>query len=69
MDLMKYVIVAGISLVIAVIAGFMGNWVSAVLIFILLFGSYIMWNVARGIKDDPKEVTQTPPLDTPKQDN
>ena len=69
MDLMKYVVVGGISLVIGIIAVFMGNFLSGLLIFILLFGGYIMWNVLKGIKEEPKEITLTPPESTPRKDN
>lgn len=69
MDLMKYVIAGGISLVIGIIAVFMGNLLSGILIFVLLFGGYVMWNVVKSIKDEPKDVTLTPPSNTPQKDN
>jgi NADH:ubiquinone oxidoreductase subunit H len=61
MDLMKYVIAAGVSFVIAIIASFMGNLVTGILIFILLFGGYIMWNVLKVINKTP---TTTSPVKT-----
>ncbi len=72
MNLMKYVIAAGVALVISIVAMFLGDFTSGLLIFILLLGGYIMWNVLNGIKSPSKEVTQgdpnrTPP--TPSQDN
>ncbi len=63
MDLVKYLIAGGISLVIGIIAMFMGNFLSGILIFILLFGSYIMWNILKNIKDVPPKDTSTPPKD------
>lgn len=63
MDLVKYLIAGVVSLVIGIIAMFMGNFLSGILIFILLFGSYIMWNVLKNVKDVPPRDTSTPPKD------
>ncbi len=76
MDLMKYVIVAGISLIVAVLAGAMGNVLSGILIFILLFGGYILLNVTKVMKSDTDKVvvpqvnkTQNPTGSVPPKDN
>lgn len=52
MDLMKYVVVAGISLIIAIIASVMGNVLSGILIFVLLLGGYILWNITKVMKSN-----------------
>lgn len=49
---MKYVVVAGISLIIAIIASVMGNVLSGILIFVLLFGGYILWNITKVMKSN-----------------
>lgn len=73
---MKYVVVAGISLIIAVLAGVMGNVLSGILIFILLFGGYILLNVTKVMKTEAPEValpqvnrTQNPTVPVPPKDN
>ena len=65
MDIMKYLIVAGVSIIVAVIAGIMGNVLSGVLIFILLFGGYILFNVTKVMKSDTPEVVATQEDNTP----
>ena len=76
MDLMKYVIVAGISLIVAVLAGAMGNVLSGILIFLLLFGGYVLLNVTKVVKSDTDEVVvpqvnkvQNPTGSVPPKDN
>jgi hypothetical protein len=59
MNLMKYLVVAGISLVIAVLAGVMGNVLSGILIFVLLFGGYILLNVTKVMKTEEPQVVPT----------
>lgn len=56
MDLMKYVIVAGVSLIIGALAMIMGNVLSGILIFVLLFGGYILLNVTKVMKSETGEV-------------
>ena len=59
-NLVKYAIAAVISLVVGVIATFMGNILSGILIFILIFGGYIMWNVVRGLREEPVKEVKPP---------
>ena len=70
MNLMKYLIAGGVALLIAVVASFMGNILTGILVFIGLFGGYIMWNIINSItpqtpKNDnkPPEQTNNPPMD------
>ncbi len=56
MDLMKYIVAAGISLIVSIAAMIMGNFLSGILIFVLLFGGYILFNVIKGIeKEEPQK--------------
>ena len=55
-DLMKYVIAGAVSIVLAVIAGIFGNVLTGVLIFVLVFGGYIMLNIVNDLK--PSEAKQ-----------
>ena len=73
---MKYLIVAGVSIIVAVIAGVMGNVLSGILIFILLFGGYILLNVTKVMKTEAPEVvlpqvnrTQNTTVPVPPKDN
>ena len=52
MDLMKYIIAAGVSFIISIAAIIMGNFLSGILIFILLFGGYILINVVKGLEKE-----------------
>lgn len=60
MDLLKYIIVAVLSLIISVAAMVMGNFLSGILIFLLLFGGYILVNVVKGIEKETPQESQTP---------
>lgn len=70
MNLVKYLIAGGVALLIAIVASFMGNIITGILVFIGLFGGYIMWNVIKNITpEQPKETvtspknTSNPPMD------
>lgn len=52
-NLGKYLIAAVICLVIGVVGWIMGNILTGVLLFCLLFGGYILWNVLKGIEKNP----------------
>ena len=59
-DLMKYVIAGAVSIVLAVIAGIFGNVLTGVLIFVLVFGGYIMLNIVNDLKQsEAKQVNIT----------
>jgi hypothetical protein len=59
-DLMKYVIAGAVSIVLAVTAGIFGNVLTGVLIFVLVFGGYIMLNIVNDLKpSEPKQVNIT----------
>ena len=62
---MKYIIAAGVSLIVSVAAIIMGNFLSGILIFILLFGGYVLINVVKGIEKETPD--NRPPA--PTQDN
>ncbi|NLZ24660.1 hypothetical protein GX888_02880 [Candidatus Dojkabacteria bacterium] len=52
MDLLKYIIAGAIALVLGIVVWIMGNFLSGILIFILLFGGYIMWNVLQNVNEN-----------------
>ena len=59
-DLMKYVIAGVVSIVLAIIAGIFGNVLTGILIFVLVFGGYIMLNIVNALKpSEPKQVNIT----------
>lgn len=58
MDLMKYIIAAGLSLIVSIAAMIMGNFLSGILIFVLLFGGYILFNVVKGIEKETPQKSQ-----------
>lgn len=58
MDLMKYIIAAGLSLIVSIAAMIMGNFLSGILIFVLLFGGYILFNVVKGIEKETPQKNQ-----------
>jgi hypothetical protein len=53
MDILKYIIAAGVAFVFSLIVWIMGNFLSGVLLFILLFGGYLVWNVFQNVKNEP----------------
>ncbi len=65
MNLMKYLIAGGVSLVIGIAAMIMGgNIFTAVLVFVSLFGGYILWNISKNLTPDtPQNPPQNPPSD------
>jgi len=70
MNLVKYLVAGVVALLIAVIASFMGNILTGILVFVSLFGGYIMWNIVKNIppettKDDTTVTkdTSNPPMD------
>jgi hypothetical protein len=60
MDLLKYIIVAVIALLVGLGAWVMGNLLSGILVFLLIIGSYVMFNIVKDIQDEPPS---TPPVD------
>ena len=59
-DLMKYIIAGAVSIVLAIIAGILGNVLTGVLIFFLVFGGYIMLNIVNDLKQsEAKQVNIT----------
>lgn len=73
MDLLKYLVAAVVSFVAGILVWIMGNFLSGVLLFILMFGGYILWNALKGIEKTPiKQGEDTKPQNevaTPPQDN
>ncbi|MDY0097488.1 MAG: hypothetical protein RBS01_04015 [Candidatus Dojkabacteria bacterium] len=55
---MKYIIAAGLSLIVSIAAMIMGNFLSGILIFVLLFGGYILFNVVKGIEKETPQKNQ-----------
>lgn len=72
MDLVKYLVAAVVSFVAGILVWIMGNFLSGILLFVLIFGGYILWNQLKGIdktpikqeeNTQPQEKTATTPQD------